>query len=407
MTFAINFISFYLACSNKFRKYSDKVLAIERETDNVAFAFKRARDRGIWAMQAAHGVTGKRKFALAALLSFFLFAGFLATAQRARADTGSPDPSTAGEVAAPPAQDASTTPQTATDQQSTTDQTASPTATAQPQQSNVVIIIRVNSPGDDVVTQTNIVSVVAVGSNQSSTSQNSGLPGPFPAGTDANSGSPDPSGTDGQPTDVQPTESQAAPVPGAAPQRSQPAPPQAPAPAQAPSGARAAAQPAQAVAVAPQRPAALAVLASSANVTANREAPRSQGGSPTTSATHLRRGGARGRSDASASRPPVGVQAGGFAAKPTSTGKAGGEAKSANVDVSIAGASTIAAKDARGSWFDPARLAPPTPIAANDSGSGPNLGLVTTLTALLASLIGWRLLTWFGTRGWPWRRAGG
>jgi hypothetical protein len=357
-------------------------------------------------MQAAHGVTGKRKFALAAVLTFILFAGFLATAQRARADTGSPDPNTAGEVAAPPSQDNSTTPQTTTDQQSTTDQTANPTATAaQPQQTNVVIIIRVNSPGDDVVTQTNIVSVVAVGSNQSSTTQNSGLPGSSAAGTDASTGSSDPTGMDGQTTDVQPTEGQAAPVPGAAPQRSQPAP--AGAPTQVPSGVQQPAnQPAQAAAAAaaPQRPGALAILASSVRSTANREAPTSPGGSPTMSAKHLRRGGARGRSDASASRPSVGVQASGFAAKPTSTGKVDGKAKSANLHAS--NAATLAAKDAGPSWLDRARFTPPTPVAANDQGSGTNLGL-TTLTALLVGLIGWMVFTWFGARGSPWRRAGG
>jgi hypothetical protein len=375
-------------------------------------------------MQEVQGVTGKPKFALAALLIFLLFAGFFATAERARADSGSPDPSTAGEVAAPPSQDPSgtqqntagevavppsqdpappsqnpSTQQQTTDQQSLTDQVANAAATAvQPQQSNVVIIIRVNSPGDDVVTQTNIVSVVAVGANQSSTSQNSGLPGPPPAGNDANAGLSDPPGTDGQPADGEPTEGQAAPSPGAAPQRSQPAQAAAPAPTSAQQPVE---QPTEATA-APQRPDASAILATSAE---NRAAPEGQNGSPTKSATPLRRGGARGRSDASASRTTVGMQArGGFAANSTPTGKAGSEATSTKLHA--AKTATIAAKDAPGSWLNRARLAAPEQIAANDKGSDTNLGL-TTLTALLLGLIGWRVMTWFSARGSPWRRAGG
>src|SRR6266513_5206591 len=68
-------------------------------------------------------------------------------------------------------------------QQAATDQAANAGAAAvQPQQSNVVIIIRINSPGDDVISQTNVVSVVAVGANQSSTAQSSGPPTASPSG---------------------------------------------------------------------------------------------------------------------------------------------------------------------------------------------------------------------------------
>jgi hypothetical protein len=421
MRFAIRRVVSRSTYSNKFQKYENKVLAIKGESGNVAFAFKRARDRGIAAMQEVQGVTGKRKLALAALLTFLLFAGFFATAQRARADSGSSDPSTAGEVAAPPAQDTSGAQQNtagevaappvqdtsgaqqATDQQSTTDQVANAAATAQPQQSNVVIIIRINSPGDDVVTQTNTVSVVAVGSNQSSTSQNSGLPDPSLAGTDPDTGSSDPPGTDGQATDGEPTGGQAAPSPGAAPQRSQPAP--APVAAPAPSTAQQPVeQPAQATAALPKHPHALAILGSSATSAATGATPESQKGLPTKSATPLRRGGARGRSDASASRTPAGVQAGGLAADPTPTGKDGSEAASTKLHAS--NPATIAAKDAPESWLNRARLSVPEQIAANDEGSDTNLGL-TTLTALLLGLIGWRVLTWFSARGSPWRRAGG
>src|SRR6266576_2718325 len=68
-------------------------------------------------------------------------------------------------------------------QQAATDQTANAAAAAvQPQQSNVVIIIRINSPGDDMISQTNVVSVVGVAANQSSTSQN---PAPAPVSAPA------------------------------------------------------------------------------------------------------------------------------------------------------------------------------------------------------------------------------
>src|SRR5207253_3761698 len=83
-------------------------------------------------------------------------------------------------------------------------------------------------------------------------------------------------------------------------------------------------QPAQSVdAVRQQRPDALAILAWSASSTANQQVPDSQRGSPTRSANHLRRGGARGRSDASASRTVVALQSGRSSANPTPVGKAG------------------------------------------------------------------------------------
>src|SRR5947208_6553597 len=83
-------------------------------------------------------------------------------------------------------------------QQATSDQAANAAAAAvQPQQSNVVIIIRINSPGDDVVSQTNVVSVVAVGANQSSTAQSSGPPTASPSGATNPTGA-SAQGTDGQ-----------------------------------------------------------------------------------------------------------------------------------------------------------------------------------------------------------------
>jgi hypothetical protein len=42
---------------------------------------------------------------------------------------------------------------------------------AQPQQSNVLVIVRINSPGNDVVSQTNVVTVGASAANRSATKQ--------------------------------------------------------------------------------------------------------------------------------------------------------------------------------------------------------------------------------------------
>jgi hypothetical protein len=267
-------------------------------------------------------------------------------------------------------------------QQAATDQAANAAAAAvQPQQSNVVIIIRINSPGDDVVTQTNVVSVVAVGANQSSTSQNSGLPGPSAAGT--SDPSPNPTGADGQAAD-----GQAAPSPNAAQQPPQQAPAQAPAAVE---------QPAQSVdAARQQRPDALAILATSGSSTATRQVPDSQRGSPTRSANHLRRGGVRGRSDASASRTVVALQSGRSSANSTPVGKADPQADS-----------TVAtpAPKAQASWLSQPRLAPESQIAANVAGYGTNF-LPATLAALLVGLLGWAALTWFRlARGSPWRGA--
>src|SRR5439155_15125265 len=224
------------------------------------------------AIPRPHGGVGARRFGAAVLVVFLVFAGFFATAQRARADTGIPasgaseamaglaaqvppgstvipPPADANSVpeapvdpAQPVAQDAATTQAAAADaavaqpqqsngigttrtdssggesvsqendvsvggaaanaaetsqtagsgeptadeaaaegQQATSDQSANAAAAAvQPQQSNIVIIIRINSPGDDVISQTNVVSVVGDAANQSLTGQN-----PAPAGVSA------------------------------------------------------------------------------------------------------------------------------------------------------------------------------------------------------------------------------
>ena len=100
------------------------------------------------------------------LASSFLFLAFLATARSAHAADGRPALETA--AMAPPAADGAPAPL----QDAVTDQTSSATATvADPDQSNLVVIIRINSPGDDVVSQTNVISVGATSANGSSTNQ--------------------------------------------------------------------------------------------------------------------------------------------------------------------------------------------------------------------------------------------
>jgi hypothetical protein len=123
------------------------------------------------------------------------------------------------------------------------------------------------------------------------------------------------------------------------------------------------------------------------------------------SATHLRRGGVRGRSDASASRTPAEGQSAGFVADPRSTGKAGGGATSTTAHTP--NTAMIAAGDARGSVLERALLAPPVQIAAHDPGSGNSLGLTALLAALLIGLLGWEVTTWLPLRGSPWRGRGG
>jgi hypothetical protein len=94
--------------------------------------------------------------------SFLLFLGFLGTARNARADDGIPA------LPLPAASDAE-----ALAQQVATDQASSAAATAgDSQQSNVVVVIRINSPGNDFISQPNVISVGATAANGSSTNQN-------------------------------------------------------------------------------------------------------------------------------------------------------------------------------------------------------------------------------------------
>jgi plasmid stability protein len=103
---------------------------------------------------------------VALLGSALLFAGFLATARNAQAADGLSALHTAA-IAPPPADGAP-----APLQDAVTDQTSSATATvAHPDQSNVVVIIRINSPGDDIVSPTNVIAVGATSANDSATNQ--------------------------------------------------------------------------------------------------------------------------------------------------------------------------------------------------------------------------------------------
>jgi len=147
-------------------------------------------------IQPPKGGIGVLKLAAGALFLFLLFAGFLATAQPAGADTGIPTSaaleamaasaaevpsgSTAGvppaagdgapqapvDVAQPPSQDAATT------QGATAD-----AAAAQPQQSNGIGETRIDSSGDESVSQQNDVAVVGAAANAASTGQ-AASPGP-------------------------------------------------------------------------------------------------------------------------------------------------------------------------------------------------------------------------------------
>ena len=123
---------------------------------------------------------------LVLLASSFLFLAFLATARSAHAADGMPALQTAA-VAPPPTADVP-----APLQDAITDQTSSATATvAHPDQSNVVVIIRINSPGDDNISQTNVISVGATAANGSSTNQDqSAVASPAPAATQVDGSAP-------------------------------------------------------------------------------------------------------------------------------------------------------------------------------------------------------------------------
>jgi hypothetical protein len=448
---------FQLGASNKFAKYCEKILAIQGESGSVPFAIEMLMTGAPSVLRRPQGGVGARKFAAAALLTFLLFAGFFATAQRAGADTGIPasgatgavavsaagippgstavPPQTVGsgvpvapvDLAQPVAQDAATaqaatgdaaaaqpqqsngigttrtdssggesasqqndvsvvgaaanealTSQTAdsgatTDgaaaeaaQQATTDQAADAAASAvQPQQSNVVIIVRINSPGDDVVSQTNVVSVVAVGANQSSTDQDAGPTG-------ASAGATDPPQS--------PSRASSAPSTGGQPAQSS-----------------SAAQPQQSAdgvqQLQPQGLRAVSVLAFSASSHAALPATENQATSPRTSAGRPRTGGAAGRSGVFG--PNTAAAEGSPAARVDSDGSSVQTARSQGRKTG-AQSSRVAAlgavRDHVANWLSRTGAAARPRLAA-DSAGGMSLG-VLTLTALLVGLLGWAALSW-------------
>src|SRR5207247_7735251 len=135
----------------------------------------------------------------------------------------------------------------------------------------------INSPGDDAISQTNVVSVVAVAPNQGSTSQN-----PAPAGVSAPGADDSPqssSDTSSVPsTDGQPVQSGGQPAQSAGTKQQ----PQ---------------QPADAVQqLHPQPVRALSILAFSASSSVSLPTPEHQATSSTTSASRPRLEGAAGRS---------------------------------------------------------------------------------------------------------------
>lgn len=127
-------------------------------------------------IQRLHGARGRRLFALSLgfAVPFVLYFGLLTGSARAGTDV----PSSPAEVlgagdSADPSGALAGDPAGSTGQQASTAQTAASSAAATQQQPrNIVISVRVDSPGDDgEITQTNVVTVVSDGSNESSTTQ--------------------------------------------------------------------------------------------------------------------------------------------------------------------------------------------------------------------------------------------
>jgi hypothetical protein len=106
-----------------------------------------------------------------------LLGGLLAAPNaRADGDIGAAVPAAPGAAerpqgTVPPAPPAAPVPPSADQAAATGQDAAADAVAAQPQQPNVVVIVRINSPGDDFVTQTNTVTVDSSSSNQSTTTQ--------------------------------------------------------------------------------------------------------------------------------------------------------------------------------------------------------------------------------------------
>jgi hypothetical protein len=262
-------------------------------------------------------------------------------------------------------------PSPAGSQQAATDQAANAAAAAvQPQQSNVVIIIRINSPGDDVISQTNVVSVVAVAANQSSTSQN-----PAPAPVSA-------------PTTADPTQSTSG---GSAPSSDSQPVQSGGQPAQSAGATQQPQQAADAVQQPHRQPVrALSILAFAASSTAGLPTPEQKATSSTTSASRPRAEGAAGRSGvfgpntAAAQSDRASVASDGSsiqAARPQAHRAQGSR-----------GAVLGAVRDRVANWLGRTGSATHPQLPA-ESARGMSLGLMT-LTALLVGLLGWAALNW-------------
>jgi type IV secretory pathway VirB10-like protein len=263
-------------------------------------------------------------------------------------------------------------PSPAGSQQAATDQAANAAAAAvQPQQSNVVIIIRINSPGDDVVSQTNVVSVVAVAANQSSTSQNP-APAPVSAPATADPTQSTSGGSTAPSSDSQPVQSGGQPAQSAAATQQ----PQ---------------QPADAVQQPHRQPVrALSILAFAASSTASLPTPEHKATSSTTSASRPRAEGAAGRSGvfgpntaaAQSDRASVASDGSSIQAARPQTHRAQGSR----------GAVLGAVRDRVANWLGRTGSATHPQLPA-ESARGMSLGLMT-LTALLVGLLGWAALNW-------------
>jgi hypothetical protein len=258
-------------------------------------------------------------------------------------------------------------------QQAATDQAANAAAAAvQPQQSNVVIIIRINSPGDDVISQTNVVSVVAVAANQSSTSQN-----PAPAGVSAPGAADSPqSSSDASSvpsTDGRPVQSGGQPAQSAGAKQQ---------PQQ---------QPADAVQQHRLPVRALSILAFAASSSASLPTPEHKATSSTTSASRPRAEGAAGRSGVFG--PNTAAAEGSDRASVDSDASSIQAARpQAHRAQGSRGAALGAVRDRVASWLGRTGSATHPQLPA-ESARGMSLG-VMTLTALLVGLLGWAALNW-------------
>jgi hypothetical protein len=264
-------------------------------------------------------------------------------------------------------------PSPAGSQQAATDQAANAAAAAvQPQQSNVVIIIRINSPGDDVVSQTNVVSVVAVAANQSSTSQNP-APAPVSAPATADPTQSTSGGSTAPSSDSQPVQSGGQPAQSAAATQQ----PQ---------------QPADAVQQPHRQPVrALSILAFAASSTASLPTPEHKATSSTTSASRPRAEGAAGRSGVFG--PNTATAEGSDRASVASDGSSIQPARpQTHRAQGSRGAVLGAVRDRVANWLGRTGSATHPQLPA-ESARGMSLGLMT-LTALLVGLLGWAALNW-------------